>query len=481
MAGKAIGQDRDKDELVLFESPPLNGGDAKTRVKAMEERIAKLEKINRVLMRRVERTVDTQGNPYSLFQSAILFEDVVTARTSRLQRALEQIEQTNRELRTAKEMAEEADLSKTRFLAAATHDLLQPLNAARLSLSILHDDPADRAAPELIVQTERSLETVDRLLRALLDISKLDAGVMRPHIGGCSLSKMFESLRTDFSATAAARGLQLRVCDSSLIVRSDAVLLYRIIQNFVANALRYTKEGKVLVGCMLQGDKARIGVWDTGIGIDPDEHEAIFEEFYRIATDDDQAAHRLGLGLAIVARIARVLGHENGIWSEPGKGSAFWVDVPIKGRMRASAPGDGKPVLGHDRLLQDCVVAVVEDEASVLAALDMRLQRWGCKTIVARNADDLLEKVAQASEKPDIVVADYHLGDDRTGLDAIQAIRQLDMAQLPAIVVTANHSPALHQRVLLANCQPMKKPVNPAELRSLMAYLINVEEGAAIN
>ena len=479
MVDKTIGLNRDSDELILFESPPLNGGDAKARVKAMEERIAKLEKINRVLMRRVERTVDTQGNPYSLFQSAILFEDVVTERTSRLQRALEQIEQSNRELRTAKEVAEEADLSKTRFLAAATHDLLQPLNAARLSLSILHDDPADRSAPELIEQTERSLETVDRLLRALLDISKLDAGVMRPQIGGCALSKMFESLQTDFSAKAAARGLELRVCNSSLIVRSDAVLLYRIIQNFVVNALRYTREGKVLVGCLLRGDKARIGVWDTGIGIDPDEHEAIFEEFYRIGTGDDQAAHRLGLGLAIVARIARVLGHEIGIQSKPGQGSSFWVEVPIKGRMKAGMSGDSKPVVGQDRLLQDCVVAVVEDEASVLTALDMRLQRWGCTIIVARNADDLLEQVAQSADKPDIVVADYHLGDDRTGLDAIHAIRQLDMGQLPAIVVTADHSPSVHQRVLLANCQPMKKPVNPAELRSLMTYLINVEEAAA--
>ena len=140
--------------------------------------------------------------------------------------------------------------------------------------------------------------------------------------------------------------------------------------------------------------------------------------------------------------------------------------------------GDGKPVVSQDRLLQDCVVAVVEDEASVLTALDMRLQRWGCTTIVAHNADELLEQVAQAADKPDIVVADYHLGDDRTGLDAIHAIRQLDMAELPAIVVTADHSPSVQQRVLLANCQPMKKPVNPAELRSLMTYLINVEERA---
>ena len=477
MVIKAIGPRTDDEDLILFESQPITGGDEKDRMQAMEERIAKLEKINRVLMRRVERTVDTQGNPYSLFQSAILFEDVVTERTSSLQRALEQIEQSNRDLRTAKETAEEADLSKTRFLAAATHDLLQPLNAARLSLSILHDDPADTAAFELIEQTEHSLETVERLLRALLDISKLDAGVMRPHIGDCVLSKMFESLQTDFSAKAAARGLQLRVCDSSLIVRSDGVLLYRILQNFVANALRYTKKGKVLVGGLLHGDKARIGVWDTGVGIASEEHEAIFEEFYRISTvDEDQATHRLGLGLAIVARMARVLDHDIGIESEPGIGSAFWVDVPIKGRVRADPAGDGKPVLSQDRLLQDCVVAVVEDEVSVLAALDMRLKRWGCTTIVAREVDELLKKVRGAPDKPDIVVADFHLGDDKTGLDAVRAIRQLDKNGLPAIVVTADHSPSVQQRILLANCQPMKKPLNPAELRSVMSYLINVEE-----
>jgi len=473
MVGPKDFTTQDEDEIVLFDSKPVNGSGGSGRVKALEQKIERLEKINRVLMQRVEQTVDPQGSPYSLFQTAILLEDVVTERTNRLRGALQQIEQANHELRIAKELAEEADLSKTRFLAAATHDLLQPLNAARLSISILTDDLAESDAASLITQTEHSLETVERLLRALLDISKLDAGVMRPHIGGLALSKILESLKIDFSATAVARGLELQVVPSSLIVRSDAVLVHRILQNFVSNALRYTKQGKVLVGCRLKGENVRIEVWDTGVGINPEEHSAIFEEFYRIGASDEGTAHRLGLGLAIVTRIARVLGHDVGLRSYPGEGSVFWVDVPMWGRQHKDAPNAAAALPSLDRVLNDCVVAVIEDDENVLVALDMRLQRWGCNTIIAQNVDQLVERVKQAGKSPDLIVADYHLGDDRTGLDAIHAIRQLDRFEVPAIVVTADHSPSTYQRVLLANCQPLTKPVNPADLRSVMNSLIN--------
>ena len=464
------------DDSVLLDPEALDEICGEARVAALERKIERLEKINRVLMDRVEKTVDPQGNPFSLFQTAILLEDVVNERTNRLKQALRQIEEANYELRVAKESAEEADLSKTRFLAAATHDLLQPLNAARLSISILADELAASETSDLITQTGHSLETVERLLRALLDISKLDAGVMRPHIGGLALGKILDSFRIDFAAKAAQGGLDLRVVPSSLIVRSDAVLIHRILQNFVSNALRYTRRGKVVVGCRLKGENVRIEVWDTGVGIDPEEHEAIFEEFYRIGRTDDDASHRLGLGLAIVSRIAKVLGHQIGLQSYPGEGSMFWVEVPIWGRQRLDNGNKSTSAVGYDRLLDDCVVAVIEDEGSVLAALDMRLQRWGCSTIIARNVDDLVDRVKEAPQPPDIVVADYHLADDRTGLDAIHAIRQLDKFEVPAIVVTADHSPSTYQRVLLANCQPMTKPVNPAELRSVMNSLINSME-----
>lgn len=468
-------------ESVLFDSLPLNGAKGAAKVRVLEKKIDRLEKINKVLMERVEQTVDPQGSSFSLFQSAILLEDVVNERTDRLKRALQQIEKANQELRTAKESAEEADLSKTRFLAAATHDLLQPLNAARLSISILADELAGSETSELITQTDHSLETVERLLRALLDISKLDAGVMRPHIGGLSLAKIFDSFKIDFGAKAAQNGLDLRIVQTSLIVRSDAVLIHRILQNFVSNALRYSEQGKVVVGCRLRGEKVRIEIWDNGVGIDPKEHEAIFEEFYRIGTSGEDASHRLGLGLAIVSRIAKVLGHDIGLRSYPGEGSMFWVEVPVWGRQRQVAPAKSSAPPVPDRLLNDCVVAVIEDESSVLAALDLRLQRWGCSTIIARDVDEIVDQVRLAPRPPDIIVADYHLGDDRTGLDAIREIRQLDRFEVPAIVVTADHSPSTYQRVLLANCQPMTKPVNPAELRTMMNSLINSTERAPLD
>ena len=189
----------------MFDSAALNGGGGAADIEALENKLTRLEKINRVLMNRVEQTVDPQGSPYSLFQTGILLEDVVDERTDRLQRTLQQSERSNRELRVTKETAEEADLSKTRFLAAATHDLLQPLNAARLSLSILVDELVDAESSELIIQTENSLETVERMLRALLDISKLDAGVIRPHLSQLALWKILESPQIEFSAKALNR------------------------------------------------------------------------------------------------------------------------------------------------------------------------------------------------------------------------------------------------------------------------------------
>ena len=253
-------------------------------------------------------------------------------------------------------------------------------------------------------------------------------------------------------------------------------MLHRILQNFVSNALRYTKRGKVLVGCRLNGESVRIEVWDTGVGIDPAEHESIFEEFYRISVADDGANHRLGLGLAIVSRIVRVLGHDIGLRSQPGEGSLFWIELPVVGRKRVRETRKDARQSGHDRLLLDSAVAVIEDEYNVLQTFNLRLRRWGCTTLIAQSVDELIERVKEAPQTPDIIVADYHLESKHTGLDAIREVRRLAGFEIPAIVVTADHSPSTYQRVLLANCQPMTKPVNPAKLRSLMSSMINSAE-----
>ncbi|TIP94329.1 MAG: HAMP domain-containing histidine kinase, partial [Mesorhizobium sp.] len=273
--------------------------------------LEKLKKINAALVSRVERSMDQQGNAFSLFQTAISLENRVRTRTEELHSTLRRLEQSNIDLSAAKENAELANLSKTRFLAAASHDVLQPLNAAHLSVSALAEVQTSDEGKKLVRQVERSLETMEDLLRTLLDISKLDAGVVQPDIGDVSLEMLFSSLRSDFLPVAEMKGLTLKFRPVNAVVRSDRTLLRRILQNILSNALRYTRSGGVLVGTRHRGDTIRIDVADTGCGIPDDQREAVFEEFHRgtIPTDAGLAGAGLGLGLAIVRRIAAALGH----------------------------------------------------------------------------------------------------------------------------------------------------------------------------
>ncbi len=232
--------------------------------------VERLKKINAALVSRVERSMDQQGNAFSLFQTAISLENRVRTRTEELHATLRRLEQSNIDLSVAKESAEQANLSKTRFLAAASHDVLQPLNAAHLSVSALAEVQTTQEGCKLVRQVERSLQTMEDLLRTLLDISRLDAGVVQPEIVDVNLETLFSSLRSDFQPIAATKGLSLRFRPVALAVRSDRTLLRRILQNILSNALRYTRAGGVLVGTRQRGGTIRIDVADTGCGIPDD-------------------------------------------------------------------------------------------------------------------------------------------------------------------------------------------------------------------
>ena len=245
--------------------------------------IEKLKKINQALISRVERSMDQQGNAFSLFQTAINLESRVRSRTEELRATLRRLEVSNIDLVAAKESAERANVSKTRFLAAASHDILQPLNAAHLSVSALAEIQTTEEGRKLVRQVERSLETMEDLLHTLLDISKLDAGVVETNITDVPLEPLFSSLKSDFQPLAAQKGLKLKFRSTNAVVRSDRTLLRRILQNIVSNAIRYTRKGGVLVGARHRGDTIRIDVADTGCGIAEDQREAIFEEFHRCA------------------------------------------------------------------------------------------------------------------------------------------------------------------------------------------------------
>ncbi|RWE77145.1 hybrid sensor histidine kinase/response regulator [Mesorhizobium sp.] len=436
--------------------------------------VDKLKKINAALVSRVERSMDQQGNAFSLFQTAISLENRVRNRTEELHATLRRLEQSNIELSAAKENAELANLSKTRFLAAASHDVLQPLNAAHLSVSALAEVQTSEEGKKLVRQVERSLETMEDLLRTLLDISKLDAGVVQPEIGDVSLETLFSSLRSDFQPEAEKKGLSLKFRPVNVVVRSDRTLLRRILQNILSNALRYTRSGGVLVGTRHRGDTIRIDVADTGCGIAEDQREAVFEEFHRGTSTlaDGGLAGGLGLGLAIVRRMAAALGHPVTFSSRVGRGTIFHIDVPIG--MAAAEPATGIADMDRPRGygLFGTKVLLVENDADVLSAMTSLLERWQCLVRAATSTDDALDLLGDTDWVPDIIIADQHLDGGDLGTATIAEVRDYLGRPVPALIVTADGSELVAKAARAAGIELMRKPLKPAQLRALLAHLL---------
>ncbi|RUU11784.1 hybrid sensor histidine kinase/response regulator [Mesorhizobium sp. USDA-HM6] len=437
--------------------------------------LEKLKKINAALVSRVERSMDQQVNAFSLFQTAISLENQVRTRTEELHTTLRRLERSNIELSAAKENAELANLSKTRFLAAASHDVLQPLNAAHLSVSALAEVQISEEGKKLVRQVERSLETMEDLLRTLLDISKLDAGVVQPEIAEVSLEALFSSLRSDFLPEAQKKGLSLKFRPVNAVVRSDRTLLRRILQNILSNALRYTRSGGVLVGTRHRGDTIRIDVADTGCGIPDDQREAVFEEFHRGTSTlvDAGLAGGLGLGLAIVRRMAAALGHPVTFSSKVGRGTIFHIDVPV-GMTAAAEPAAGIGDLERPRGygLFGTKVLLVENDADVLSAMTSLLERWQCLVRAATSTDDALDLLGDTAWVPDIIIADQHLDGGDLGTATIAEVRDYLGRPVPALIVTADGSELVAKAARAAGIELMRKPLKPAQLRALLAHLL---------
>ena len=436
--------------------------------------IERLKKINAALVSRVERSMDQQGNAFSLFQTAISLENRVRNRTEELHATLRRLEQSNIDLSAAKENAELANLSKTRFLAAASHDVLQPLNAAHLSVSALAEVQTSDEGSKLVRQVERSLETMEDLLRTLLDISKLDAGVVEPEIVDVSLEALFSSLRSDFLPEAEKKSLSLKFRPVNVVVRSDRTLLRRILQNILSNALRYTRSGGVLVGTRHRGDTIRIDVADTGCGIPEDQREAVFEEFHRGTSTlgDTELAGGLGLGLAIVRRMAAPLGHPVTFSSKVGRGTIFHIDVPVGMATAepAMAAADMERPRGYG--LFGTRVLLVENDLDVLSAMTSLLERWQCLVRAATSTDDALDLLGDTAWVPDIIIADQHLDGGDLGTATIAEVRDYLGRQVPALIVTADGSELVAKAARSAGIELMRKPLKPAQLRALLAHLL---------
>jgi signal transduction histidine kinase len=434
--------------------------------------INRLKRINEALIERVERSMDQQGNAFTLFQTAINLEGRVRARTDEMKQIMRRLEQSNRDLSIAKVAAETANASKTRFIAAASHDVLQPLNAARLSISGLSELLIDGEGAGLVRQVERSLDTMEELLRTLLDISRLDSGVMLPEVTTFPLQDVFDALASDFAPLAAKAGLKLLVRPTRLHIQSDRMMFRRILQNILSNALRYTGKGGVLVAARQRGDHVAIEVHDTGIGISPEQSALVFEEFHRGPEAASAHAGGFGLGLSIVRRMSIALGHPLYLQSTVGKGTLFRLKVPIAAAPAVQQPQTGivveSPVYG----ISNAKVLLVENDVSVREAMEGLLSRWHCTIRVAASLGEAMTALSGTGFQPDIILADQQLDRATLGSDTIAEARKLLKRTIPAIIITADPDKQLGRFAKAERIEVMQKPVRPAELRALMAHLL---------
>lgn len=435
----------------------------------------RLKRINQALMSRVERAMDQQGNAFSLFQTAINLENRVKTRTEELRATLRRLEQSNIDLVAAKDNAERANISKTRFLAAASHDVLQPLNAAHLSISALAELQTSEEGRKLVRQVERSLETMDDLLRTLLDISKLDAGVVHPEFGDVALEPLFAGLKSDFQPLADKKGLRLRFRPTTVSVHSDRTLLRRILQNIVSNAIRYTSRGGVLVGLRLREGVACIDIMDTGCGIPDHERDAVFDEFHRVETPPhgESSGGGLGLGLSIVRRMVDALGHRLAFSSRIGRGTVFRLELPVAvgpAPEPQAMPAEPEGPRGYG--LFGTKVLLIEDDDAVLEATGALLQRWQCVVRAATSTETALAALGDTGWIPDIIIADQHLDHGDLGSETIASAQLYLQRAIPALIITADPSDELQQATKNLGIELMRKPVKPAQLRALLAHLL---------
>jgi signal transduction histidine kinase/CheY-like chemotaxis protein len=445
---------------------------------ALENDLRKLRKINQVLMDRVERNVDAQGgNAFSLFQTAISLEGRVSERTDQLTRLTQRLmleisqrRETEKALLLAKAEAEQANLGKTLFLAAAGHDLHQPLNAARLFLGTLANEVSAGRLRELVGRVETALDGVTELIGALLDISKLDSRAWTVTPATFPVAPLLAGLADEFGPQAASCGLALHVVPSRAFVHTDRALLQRALGNLVSNAIRYTKNGHILIGCRRRAGAISVEVWDTGIGIAEATRPHIFEEFRQGAAPPRREEKGFGLGLAIVERIARLLGLEIDVRSRVGHGSCFALRVP-GGSADQAVPEPRValgPILGKE--FAGLCVTCIDADPDAREALVTLLGSWGCEPVAAAGPEGALPGVAA---EPGLIVSDYYLDGDLRGLDAVEALWQAYGRTIPAIVVCRDRSAGVREAVEARGCAFLAGPIRPARLRAMMGHVLD--------
>jgi len=414
-------------------------------------------------------------------------EERVRGRTKELSAVNEALRQENtvraqaeQALRQAMLVAEGANASKTRFLAAASHDLLQPLNAARLFTSALSQKFVGSEHMNTLTHIDNSLQSAEELLSTLLDISKLDAGALTPKRKHFDLSDIFRPLQAQFDVMAAERGLEFHVVETHAVIDSDPQMLRRIIQNFLSNALRYTQEGRVLLGCRRRGQHILVEVWDTGPGIPESKQSEIFQEFRRL---DQQTRHResekgLGLGLSISDRMSKVLNHPLEVHSQLGKGTVFSLQLPwFKGESIARVTPQQKRATAGNKL-KGTRILCIDNETLTLEGMRAILEGWECEVYTATTIGGAKSVLRNLDGVPDAILADYHLDNEITGLMALEAINEQIREEVPGIVVTADRTEEVADLVRRAGYHLLNKPLRPASLRALLTRLLQAKRNA---
>jgi len=399
------------------------------------------------------------------------FEQVNLSLEARVAERTAALTRVNAELESARAKADAANHDKTRFLAAASHDLLQPLNAARLYTSTLIERAKSTGLADLANSIEASLTAVEDIMSALLDISRIDSGALKPAPAPVAARDLLKRIEVEFGPMARERNITLRIVSSTASVVVDRSLVGRIVQNLVSNAIKYTNRGgKVLVGLRRRGNRMRLDVIDTGIGFNKDQHRLLFAEFSRLERGA-RMAQGLGLGLSIVQRLVAALGLTLELDSMEGRGSRFSLFLPLTRTIRPSAEPSPAPADSHFGT-QGLKVLCVDNERAIIEAMEGLLTHWGCDVRSALSLKQIDKEQLLEGWYPDLVLMDYHL-DQTSGLDAIEWLRHNLGGHLPAALVTADRSPAVRALAEERGIAVVTKPVKPAALRAAISGLAN--------
>ena len=373
-------------------------------------------------------------------------------------------------LQNAKIDAERANKAKSLFLASASHDLRQPLNAMQMYIAALQSKVKDKEILRIIEDINSVSISTARLLNALLDVSELEVGAIKPRFESFSVNNMLISIFQSFLPLAKDKGLNFRVVPSSLYVRSDPALLERILGNFMSNAIRYTNKGSVLIGCRKRGDKVVIEVWDTGCGISDDQMSLIYEDFYQIENKERDRGKGLGLGLALAKRLADSLEHTIDSKSSLGSGSCFSVSVDL---AENKADKNQSEIFMNIMNLSGINILLVEDDIDVLKATKQLLESWGCKVKTARNKDEVMNLIKENPyDNPDIILADNRLPGDSSGIDITYLIQEKLQASIPCVIMTGDVERNHVQSIIDQGFPVLLKPIQPAKFRAMLSHLI---------